>query len=230
MRLLARARKGFTYANVMATIAVFIALGGTAFAAATLTGANIKDSTLTTKDVKNRSLLAVDFRLGQLPKGATGATGATGPASANGSPDTPAQVLAKLAAVDGTGSGVDADTLDGLSLADVRALRCPAGMTLATGTRVCYGPYQTAASWSATALVCGNQGGRIMTAEDAYLIVQKGAFNWVLEPGLWIGQPINATQALWIDVATPSGPLFAPKNLTSSGSFRCTATATPAAA
>ena len=45
-------------------------------------------------------------------RGATGATGATGP---QGSADTNAQVLAKIKAVDGSGSGLDADLLDGLS-------------------------------------------------------------------------------------------------------------------
>lgn len=45
------------------------------------------------------------------PIGPTGPTGATGPA---GSPDTPAQVLAKIKQVDGSGSGLDADSLDGI--------------------------------------------------------------------------------------------------------------------
>ncbi|MEN8983774.1 MAG: tail fiber domain-containing protein [Planktotalea arctica] len=53
-------------------------------------------------------------------RGLTGATGATGPvgpqgpAGANGSPDTAAQVRDKLKTVDGSGSGIDADKLDGL--------------------------------------------------------------------------------------------------------------------
>ncbi|WP_326845241.1 tail fiber domain-containing protein [Thalassobacter stenotrophicus] len=46
--------------------------------------------------------------------GANGATGARGPAGANGSPDTAAQVRDKLKTVDGSGSGIDADLLDGL--------------------------------------------------------------------------------------------------------------------
>src|SRR4051812_19539726 len=44
------------------------------------------------------------------PAGVAGPTGAAGPA---GSPDTPAQVLAKLVQVDGAGSTLDADTLEG---------------------------------------------------------------------------------------------------------------------
>ncbi|MFY9237906.1 MAG: collagen-like protein, partial [Roseovarius sp.] len=53
------------------------------------------------------------------PQGATGATGPTGPqgpqgpAGANGSPDTATQVRTKLKSVDGSGSGIDADLLDG---------------------------------------------------------------------------------------------------------------------
>ena len=49
----------------------------------------------------------------QGPTGPTGATGPQGPAGADGSPDTAAQVLAKLVTVDGSGSGLDADLLDG---------------------------------------------------------------------------------------------------------------------
>ena len=44
------------------------------------------------------------------PTGAAGATGATGPA---GSPETASQVLTKIKTVDGSGSGLDADTVDG---------------------------------------------------------------------------------------------------------------------
>ena len=67
------------------------------------------------------------------PTGATGATGATGPQGpqgeagpqgppgADGSPDTPSQVLAKLLQVDGTGSGIDADRLDGVDWPTIQA-------------------------------------------------------------------------------------------------------------
>ena len=47
------------------------------------------------------------------PTGATGSQGPQGPAGADGSPDTAAQVLAKLVTVDGPGSGLNADKLDG---------------------------------------------------------------------------------------------------------------------
>jgi hypothetical protein len=47
------------------------------------------------------------------PTGPTGARGPQGPAGSDGSPDSAAQVLAKLVTVDGAGSGLDADLLDG---------------------------------------------------------------------------------------------------------------------
>jgi hypothetical protein len=91
-------RRRLSYANVAATLALFVALGGTSYAALTITGKNIKNSSLTgadiknsslktsdiknnslkTSDIKNSSLLAQDFKAGQLPAGPKGATGAPG--------------------------------------------------------------------------------------------------------------------------------------------------------
>ncbi len=48
------------------------------------------------------------------PTGQSGVTGITGATGEQGSPDTPQQVLDKLLTVDGPGSGLDADLLDGL--------------------------------------------------------------------------------------------------------------------
>jgi collagen triple helix repeat protein len=53
-------------------------------AARQITGADIKNSSITTVDVKDRSLLAADFKAGQLPAGKTGATGQTGPSGPTG--------------------------------------------------------------------------------------------------------------------------------------------------
>jgi hypothetical protein len=96
-----------TYANVMATVAVFIALGGTGVAAVSLTknsvrSKHIKDGQVKTRDlgrnavrtakVKNGALLAEDFAPGQLPAGAKGDkgdTGAVGPTFGGTSGPTP---------------------------------------------------------------------------------------------------------------------------------------------
>jgi hypothetical protein len=51
--VLAGIRDRFTYANVMATIAVFIALGGVTWAAATITSSDVKDNALKSVDLKD---------------------------------------------------------------------------------------------------------------------------------------------------------------------------------
>jgi hypothetical protein len=66
------------YAEVVATLALFVALGGSATAALVITGREVKNETLTSVDVRNGSLLARDFKVGQLPAGRTGAPGAPG--------------------------------------------------------------------------------------------------------------------------------------------------------
>jgi hypothetical protein len=78
----------------VAMTALAISLGGTSYAAVTITGKNVRNSsltgadirnnTVTSGDVRNGSLLARDFKAGELPAGARGATGATGAAGAAG--------------------------------------------------------------------------------------------------------------------------------------------------
>src|SRR4051794_12970869 len=97
-------RTRVTYANVVATLALCLALGGGAYAAATLpkhsvgtkqlrkgavTGKKLHRNAVTSSKVKDGSLQGKDFAAGQLPagqqgpkgdKGATGDTGLQGPA------------------------------------------------------------------------------------------------------------------------------------------------------
>jgi hypothetical protein len=88
-------RHQLSYANVMSSIAVFVVLGGGAYAAATLPknsvgSKQIKANAVTSSKVKNGSLLSSDFKPGQLragavgPAGPAGPTGAAGPAGAAG--------------------------------------------------------------------------------------------------------------------------------------------------
>ena len=99
------------HTTAVAYLALFAALGGSAYAAVTVTGKQIKDGTITGKDVKNRSLGAGKLSasaLGSLagergpagpqgpagPKGEPGKQGPTGPAGATGAqgPQGPAGV------------------------------------------------------------------------------------------------------------------------------------------
>ena len=118
-------RKRISFANVMSVLAIFVALGGSAYA--------IKKNSVTSKQLKNNgvknvdlandavtsqkvadgSLLDDDFAAGQLPQGPQGLQGPAG------SPDTPQQVLDKLKQVDGAGSGLEADSVAGFGASDL---------------------------------------------------------------------------------------------------------------
>lgn len=73
-------------------LALFVALGGTSYAAV-----NLPANSVTTVQVKNGSLMAKDFKKGQLPSGPTGpgglpgAKGASGEAGAAGAPGAPGE-------------------------------------------------------------------------------------------------------------------------------------------
>ena len=114
-------------ALVVAVIALFMALGGTSYAALKITGKNVENSTLTGADVKNKSLEEKELRPDTLTGSRINAsTLGTVPNAAN------AQVEAKAA---------DADTLGGLApgafmLSKERAYEAniPAATNFATGT------------------------------------------------------------------------------------------------
>jgi hypothetical protein len=64
---------------VVACLALSVALGGTGYAAT-----KIARNSITSVQVKDRSLLAKDFKSGQLPRGPRGLMGPAGPAGAAG--------------------------------------------------------------------------------------------------------------------------------------------------
>jgi hypothetical protein len=77
---MSRLRNALSFANVMATIAVFLALGGVAVAAGKIGGGAIKDHSLTGRDIKKGSI-----PLSALKRIPEGKAGPAGPAGADGS-------------------------------------------------------------------------------------------------------------------------------------------------
>jgi hypothetical protein len=91
---------------VVATLALFVALGGSSYAAVAITGKDVRDNSLTGADVKNHSLTGVDvknrsltgknirpgsltagaFKRGQLPAGSPGPAGPRGLPGLRGAP------------------------------------------------------------------------------------------------------------------------------------------------
>jgi hypothetical protein len=69
--MLARIRDRLSYANVVATLALFVALGGTGYAASQLTGRDIKNRSLSGVDVKKNALSGTEIKeskLKQVPR------------------------------------------------------------------------------------------------------------------------------------------------------------------
>jgi hypothetical protein len=71
------------YATVASTTALVVALGGTSYAAIKITGHDIKNGTVSTKDVKNHNLRLKDFS-SSAKAGLHGATGPAGPQGIQG--------------------------------------------------------------------------------------------------------------------------------------------------
>lgn len=81
-----RLRSKLSFANVTAFAALFIALGGGAYAAGTINGGNIINGTITGKDIKKGSIPLTALK--KLP------VGTPGPAGAPGAPGAPGSALA----------------------------------------------------------------------------------------------------------------------------------------
>ena len=78
------------YAEIVATLALFIAIGGVSYAAIKIPKNSVgtpqlKKNAVNSDKVKDRSLLAKDFKDGQLPRGATGLQGPPGVLGPTGS-------------------------------------------------------------------------------------------------------------------------------------------------
>jgi hypothetical protein len=92
--MLAKLRLRLTYANVMATVAVFIALGGTGYAAITLPKNSVRAKQIAPRAVQSseaHNLTLRDFRRGVRArlKGEKGDTGPQGPQGIQGAQGVP---------------------------------------------------------------------------------------------------------------------------------------------
>ncbi len=136
--MLRRLRSRLSYANVVASLALFVALGGVSYAAVKLpknsvgsrqikhnavTGSKVKNGSLTGADIKNRSLTAADFA-GVLA-GPTGPQGSVGPPG-------PAGVAGATGPSDAYASHVPGGVESSITEADLTSVSVPAGSYVVT--------------------------------------------------------------------------------------------------
>lgn len=77
-------RSRITYANVVSTLALFLALGGSAYAVSKITGADVRDRSLTSRDFKSNSAngrVVKEQSLGAVPRAQNSARLAGEPAT-----------------------------------------------------------------------------------------------------------------------------------------------------
>lgn len=137
---------------VVASVALLVALGGTSIAAVgnvplfSVGTPQLKANAVISAKVKNRTLLAVDFKRGQLPRGPRGLQGPQGPSGPQG-PAGAAAAPGFVAAVSSQTSGT-AVTTNSTSFVDLagssETFTVPAGETariyaIFTAESACYG-------------------------------------------------------------------------------------------
>jgi hypothetical protein len=196
--LRSRLRRHLSYANVMASIAVFVAFGGISYAAATINGNKIvnatvagkklKNGTLTDKQVKKDSLTGNSIdesSLGTVPSAQTAASATTAAtattATTAGNANTAntattanhalsADTATSATSADSALTAEEADTLDGLTSKELQ-VTCTGETQLFGG--MCWDlNVRPAKNWISASANCGNAGGRLPSLSEliAYLL------------------------------------------------------------
>lgn len=151
-------RDRLTYANVMATLAVFIALGGSSYAIVTVGSREIRDNSVRSRDLRNNDVRGKDVRNHSL-------SGA----------DIKRDGIGGLTIKESTlGKVPSADRLGGLTAGDLR-VRCPAGTVLNAG--VCIEPSSSApASFLGAGDQCSLRGRLLPSYVQLRQLVATGQF------------------------------------------------------
>ncbi len=161
-------------AMVVACLALLVALGGTGYAASKLPAnsvgtAQLQPNAVTSAKVKNATLLAADFKSGQIPKGPAGPPGAQGPKGDTGAagpagPVDTSKLLGKTLTV------VKTETV-GAGTFDFESIDCPSGYE-ATGGGIDPNNVLTMFVTSSNPKIAGNR--TLLTPDGA----QAAATGW----------------------------------------------------
>lgn len=185
--LVFRLRRHLSYANVMATVAVFLALGGVSYAATQINGKNIvkhsigagklKKKTLGSKQVKKNSLrgsVIDESTLKIVPQArsantATSASTATSATTAQTAQTATSATTAQTAKTAGVAE--EAETLEGMSSEEL-VLKCPEGTELYGG--MCWDEtVRPTHSWLKASIECGKAGGRLPTLSEMVAYIAR---------------------------------------------------------
>jgi hypothetical protein len=198
--MLARLRAHLTYANIVATLALFLALGGASYAAIRVGSGSIINNSIRTQDLKNNDIRGKDIRNRTIQGG-----------------DILTNTIKGQQVRESTLSKVpDADKLDGADSTSFR-VGCPAETQRHGG-----GCIETSARQGATfnnaARTCGTLGRRLPQPDEL------GSFSQ--EPGITLASPRELTStrlATPVVVTVAEGPNYAGSDPDDLIPFRCVA-------
>jgi hypothetical protein len=135
MTLPARARRHLSYANVTATLALFVALGGTSYAVLHIGSDDVVNNSLRSRDVQNGTLRSRDVRNGTLR-------------GRDLRPNSIGGIPVKESALGQVPLAMNAQRLGGASAGDFR-LRCPADTLPKAGVCIERSPHSPVGFFSA---------------------------------------------------------------------------------
>lgn len=167
-----------TYANVMSTLAVFLLLGGTAFAAGMISGSRLKNNSVSGKKLKPGSVSNSKLRTNAVTNSKVRAATLTGSRLASNTLTDREVNMAKLGKI---ASAASADKTGGKTAAQLTD-RCPSGTTdlgsacAETGARAAVSGYSAAQS-------CTSAGGYLGSA--AQLVGADRANKIAVSSGEW---------------------------------------------
>jgi hypothetical protein len=181
-------RRHLTYANVIASLALFLALAGGSYAAIKLPRNSVgvtqlKAGAVTSRAIKNDSVKGVDINestLAKVPKAALAddaisADNATSADSAKTA--TSAKTAGSASTATNATSATNADKLDGLDASQLR-LRCQVGTT--EGFGLCFDPQgsDTKVTPDTARTACSDRGGRVPTWFELDGIRRRAGIRW----------------------------------------------------
>src|SRR3712207_6733156 len=158
--MLARLRARLTYANVVATLALFLALGGVSYAAVRVGTGSIINNSVRTQDLRNNDIRSGDIRNRTITNRDILTNTVTGQQVRESS-------LSKVP---------DADSVDGQDSSSFR-VRCPGGTSKVIGMCIdvnSRGP----STWPNARQNCSNAGGRLPTWFELDCVRTASGFGW----------------------------------------------------
>ncbi|MBJ7354232.1 MAG: hypothetical protein JHC98_05350 [Thermoleophilaceae bacterium] len=168
MRLL---RKHLTYANVMSSLAIFLLLGGTAFAAGKFSGSRLKDKSVSGKKLKTGSVSNSKLRSNAVTNAKIQAASIYGSRIASNALTDREINMAKLGKISKASTADNAGKVDNKDAAQL-TVKCPSG-TVDLGAYCAENGTRSSATGYAAAKACTQAGGylpdaaALIGAEDA---------------------------------------------------------------